>query len=175
MRWTIQITIQNGLKSRNYYVHNYCGWTGGVSRATQQHLTVPPQPPTSQPACTRSFIAGAAAARQGAGGSSSQRNSIRAKTLCRRNCFFGTVFALINVKVMHFIRFVRTILFTKGINYISPWTGERIKDVNWTSELLGALLLMLLPPSDLSIQAAVRSSFSSSTTNHPSSSPFSAI
>lgn len=37
-----------------------------------------------------------------------------------RNCFFGTggVFALINVKVMHFIRFVRVKLFTKGINYI---------------------------------------------------------
>lgn len=40
-----------------------------------------------------------------------------------RNCFFGIVggggvFALINVKVMHFIRFVRVKLFTKGINYI---------------------------------------------------------
>lgn len=31
----------------------------------------------------------------------------RQRQKSKRNCFFGTLFALINVKVMHFIRFVR--------------------------------------------------------------------
>lgn len=50
----------------------------------------------------------------------------------RNYFFFGTVFALINVKVMHFIRFVRVKFTQKGINYICA-PSARWDWVLWTA------------------------------------------